>query len=230
MNSTTDNLLRGLLGMVFLILVCYILSNNRKAINWKLVIMGIVAQVMFAMGVLHTTAFGQPVFWMFFGLILVYTIIRKISDGTSGEKPLTYQTSDLALSVLWQALFVGALILAPALFGTWTNLAMTIGSFTILWIAFSMGNRHPELLKWNILISSVVVTVCVYTKVCRPDLFRAVLESSSNVFVELINISHKGTEFLFGKLADETDHSPRRIVKKTVWQWFASQKNLLPNI
>src|SRR6478672_3516910 len=200
MNSTTDNLLRGLLGMVFLILVCYILSNNRRAINWKLVVMGIVAQVMFAMGVLHTTAFGQPVFWMFFGLILAYTIVRKISEGTRGEKPLTYQASDLALSVLWQALFVGALILAPTLFGTWTNLAMSIGSFSILWIAFSMGNRHPELLKWNILLSSLVVTICVYTKVCPPDIFRTVLQSSSDVFVALINISHKGTEFLFGFL------------------------------
>ena len=234
MNSTTDNLLRGLLGMVFLILVCYILSNNRKAINWKLVIMGVVAQVMFAMGVLHTTAFGQPVFWMFFGLILVYTIVRKISEGTRGEKPLTYQASDLALSVLWQALFIGALILAPKLFGMWTNLAMSIGSFTILWIAFSMGNRHPELLKWNILLSSFVVTICVYTKVCPPDIFRTILQSSSDVFVALINISHRGTEFLFGFLANNNAAWATKIQELTSnpdpgWAYvFAIQ--VLPNI
>src|SRR6478609_2477055 len=116
MNATSDNLLRGLLGMVFLILVCYILSNNRKAINWTLVIMGIVAQVMFAMGVLHTTAFGQPVFWMFFGLILIYTIVRKFSEAGSEEKRLTYDARDLSLSVVWQTLFIAGLILAPQLF------------------------------------------------------------------------------------------------------------------
>ena len=47
-----DNLLRGLLGMFFLLLVCYALSNNRRAINWKLVGIGIVAQICFALGVL----------------------------------------------------------------------------------------------------------------------------------------------------------------------------------
>ncbi len=47
-----DNLLRGLLGMFFLLFVCYALSNNRRAINWKLVGIGIVAQICFALGVL----------------------------------------------------------------------------------------------------------------------------------------------------------------------------------
>jgi concentrative nucleoside transporter, CNT family len=46
------NLGRGVLGMFFLIGLCYVLSNNRKAINWKLVLYGIIAQVAFAIGVL----------------------------------------------------------------------------------------------------------------------------------------------------------------------------------
>lgn len=47
-----EQLSRGLLGLMFLIAICYLLSNNRKAINWKLVFMGIVAQIAFAIGVL----------------------------------------------------------------------------------------------------------------------------------------------------------------------------------
>jgi len=47
-----ENLSRGLMGMIFLVGLCYLLSNNRKAINWKLVAMGIVAQLCFAIGVL----------------------------------------------------------------------------------------------------------------------------------------------------------------------------------
>ena len=47
-----ENLSRGLMGMIFLVGLCYLLSNNRKAINWKLVTMGIVAQLCFAIGVL----------------------------------------------------------------------------------------------------------------------------------------------------------------------------------
>jgi len=219
MNTTTENLLRGALGMFFLILVCWILSNNKRAISWKLVVMGIVAQVMFAMGVLHTTAFGQPVFWMLFGLILVYTIARKISQTTSGQVRITSDPTDLALSAVWHILFFGGLVFAIQIFGTWSALVMAISSFAILIIAFSIGSRHPELLKWNILISALAITVCIYTKICPPDLFRIVLQSSGRVFVDLIDISHKGTEFLFGNLADD----------KQSWAYvFAIQ--VLPNI
>jgi CNT family concentrative nucleoside transporter len=219
MNTTTENLLRGALGMFFLILVCWILSNNKKAISWKLVVMGIVAQVMFAMGVLHTTAFGQPVFWMLFGLILVYTIVRKISQTTSGQVRITSDPTDLALSAVWHILFFGGLVFAIQIFGTWSSLVMAISSFAILIIAFSIGSRHPELLKWNILISALAITICIYTKICPPDLFRIVLQSSGRVFVDLIDISHKGTEFLFGNLADD----------KQSWAYvFAIQ--VLPNI
>ncbi|MBX2926341.1 MAG: Na+ dependent nucleoside transporter [Saprospiraceae bacterium] len=45
-------LLRGLLGIVFLLAVAYVLSNNRRAINWRLVCSGLALQVVFAIGVL----------------------------------------------------------------------------------------------------------------------------------------------------------------------------------
>jgi concentrative nucleoside transporter, CNT family len=47
-----QNLGRGALGMLFLVFVCWLFSNNRRAINWKLVGIGIVAQICFALGVL----------------------------------------------------------------------------------------------------------------------------------------------------------------------------------
>jgi CNT family concentrative nucleoside transporter len=94
------------------------------------------------------------------------------------------------------------LIVSDRLFGNWSSLAMTVSTISILIIAYHIGARFPELLKWNILVSSAVLTACVFTKVCPPEIFRIVLQAFSSVFVELINISHKGTEFLFGNLAD----------------------------
>ncbi|SEN64349.1 concentrative nucleoside transporter, CNT family [bacterium A37T11] len=52
MTSTFENVGRGILGMLFLVFVCWIFSNNRRAINWKLVILGIVAQVCLGLGIL----------------------------------------------------------------------------------------------------------------------------------------------------------------------------------
>jgi len=48
-----ESLGRGTLGMFFLLVVCFIFSNNRRAINWKLVLIGVIAQVSFALGVLR---------------------------------------------------------------------------------------------------------------------------------------------------------------------------------
>jgi concentrative nucleoside transporter, CNT family len=52
MSIQVENLLRGVAGMFFLIALCYLFSNNRRAINWKLVLFGVVAQIAFAIGVL----------------------------------------------------------------------------------------------------------------------------------------------------------------------------------
>ena len=43
---------RGFLGIFVMLLVCYLLSNNRKAINWRLVAIGVAAQLILAVAVL----------------------------------------------------------------------------------------------------------------------------------------------------------------------------------
>lgn len=202
MNPVLENILRGALGMFFLIFVCFLLSNNRRAISWKLVGMGVFAQVMFAMGVLNTKIGGQPVFWMLFGLILLYTIFRKAKKVSNGTEAITYNSSSLGLSIAWQIFFVVGLILSARFFGEWSRLSIFISTVAVIVIAFRIGSKHAELLKWNILVSALVLTGCIYTKICPPEIFKIVLQSASGVFVNVVDISHKGTEFLFQSLAD----------------------------
>lgn len=49
---TTNGILRGILGMLSLLLIAFIFSSNRKAINWKTVSVGLAAQILLAIGVL----------------------------------------------------------------------------------------------------------------------------------------------------------------------------------
>jgi len=49
---TVEGFLRGLLGITFLILTTYFLSNNKKAINWKTASTGLLLQLILAVGVL----------------------------------------------------------------------------------------------------------------------------------------------------------------------------------
>jgi concentrative nucleoside transporter, CNT family len=51
MTAQFENILRGCFGMFFLIFVCWLLSTNRKAIDWKLVLIALVAMICFYLGV-----------------------------------------------------------------------------------------------------------------------------------------------------------------------------------
>ncbi len=47
-----NNSLRGIIGIITLIGICYLLSSNRKKISWSLVLTGLLIQLIFAIGVL----------------------------------------------------------------------------------------------------------------------------------------------------------------------------------
>jgi CNT family concentrative nucleoside transporter len=70
-----NSILRGVLGMVSLLVIAYLFSSNRKAINWKTVGAGLSAQLLIAIGVLKVP-FIQAIFEFVGGIftnILDYT-------------------------------------------------------------------------------------------------------------------------------------------------------------
>lgn len=75
-----NSILRGVLGMASLLLIAYIFSNNRKAINWKTVGAGLSAQLLIAVGVLKVP-FIQAIFEFIGGIftnILDYTAAGSV--------------------------------------------------------------------------------------------------------------------------------------------------------
>jgi CNT family concentrative nucleoside transporter len=195
------NLGRGLLGMAFLVAICYLLSNNRRAVDWKLVGIGLYAQALFAMGVLHTTIFGQPVFWINIGALLLYLIIRRMMRYRSGALSLKANGTEMLIAVVIQVVFFIAVILSPR-FGALQSLTLSLGLLTLIFLLFRLAKTNSELMKWSVLVLLTSLTISVYTSICSPKIFLITLQAISSSFVELINLSHKGTEFIFGKLAD----------------------------
>ncbi len=66
---TSNSLLRGILGLLSLLLIAFLFSSNRKAINWKTVGLGLAFQIVIAFGVLKVP-FIQSIF-EFIGNIFV---------------------------------------------------------------------------------------------------------------------------------------------------------------
>ena len=131
------NLIRGIVGIVALLAICYAFSNNRRAIDWKLVGVGVFAQIMFALGILNPLPF-----WVVLAVIFVYITVRK-------------------------------------------EIAKT-------------ASLRSRLISAGVLLVSVGVILGWIPK----NSFKMIIESASNVFVSMINLSHQGTEFIFGNLAD----------------------------
>jgi CNT family concentrative nucleoside transporter len=109
---TLNSLLRGLLGMFILILISYLLSANKKAINWRTVIFGLGAQIILAVGVLKVTFIQDFFEWVgsLFIAVLDFTLqgtkflFASFSTGEI-EAPLV----TFAISILPTVIFFSAL-------------------------------------------------------------------------------------------------------------------------
>ena len=64
-----NSLWRGVLGMVTLVFIAFLFSSNRKAINWKIVGIGLAFQLLIAIGVLKVK-FIQAVFEFVGGIFI----------------------------------------------------------------------------------------------------------------------------------------------------------------
>ena len=54
-----NNILRGVIGIISILGICYLFSSNRKQISWKLVFSGLLIQLIFAIGVLKISLVGS---------------------------------------------------------------------------------------------------------------------------------------------------------------------------
>ncbi len=80
-----QGLLRGLLGMCILIFITYLLSENKKSISWKIVGLGLLAQIVMAVLILQVPVI-QSLF-EFFGKIFV-----KILDFTNAGTEFLFKS------------------------------------------------------------------------------------------------------------------------------------------
>ncbi|HBB48809.1 MAG TPA: Na+ dependent nucleoside transporter, partial [Flavobacteriaceae bacterium] len=64
LSISLESLGRGLLGLVFLVLIGFLLSSNRRRIDWRLVRTGLLLQVIFAVLVLKVDLVAQSFDWL----------------------------------------------------------------------------------------------------------------------------------------------------------------------
>jgi CNT family concentrative nucleoside transporter len=68
-------------------------------------------------------------------------------------------------------------------------------------VCYALSNNRKAI-DWKLVIIGVIVQICFALGVLRVNFVKIVFGWISGKFVEVINIGHKGIEFIFGNLAD----------------------------
>lgn len=109
---SVSSLWRGALGMFVLLLLAFLLSKNRRAINWKTVGFGLAAQLLLAIGVLKVPFIQAAFEWVgsIFIAILDYTEAgTKFLFASFGTGEIESPLMTFAISILPTIIFFSAL-------------------------------------------------------------------------------------------------------------------------
>ncbi|MFT7615001.1 MAG: CNT family concentrative nucleoside transporter, partial [Parvicellaceae bacterium] len=110
-----ETISRGLMGMLFLIVVAYLLSSNRKAINWNLVIKGLILQAVIAILVLKVPFISS----IFDSIALGFKTVTEYTSAGSeflfqsfvdGEEGISSPLINFAFTILPTIVFFSALM------------------------------------------------------------------------------------------------------------------------
>lgn len=109
---SVNSLLRGALGMIVLLALSFLLSKNRKAINWRTVGFGLIAQLLLAIGVLKVPFIQAAFEWVggLFVAILDFTmdgtkfLFGAFSTGEIDDSLMTFAVSILPTIIFFSAL------------------------------------------------------------------------------------------------------------------------------
>lgn len=130
--TSVQSVLRGLLGIFFLVLLGWVFSNAKKSVNWGIVIKGIVLQIIFAFLVLKVPGFRDAIDWISSGFIQILSFTRSGVD---------FLFQGLGTGKVDNALITFAFVILPTVifFSALTSLMFYLGVlqkvvFALAWI------------------------------------------------------------------------------------------------
>lgn len=120
----------GILGLIFLIGIAYLLSNNKKAINWKLVGIGISLQVTFTLLILKVPT-GRKIFESVGGLV------TKLLDFTTEGAAFLFD--DLVATNKFGSIFAFQVLPTIIFFSAFMSILYYLGVLQVIISALAKG-------------------------------------------------------------------------------------------
>lgn len=141
MQAALENLSRGLLGLFFLFAIAFLLSNNRRLINWKLVTYGFLLQLVIALCIRYIPIVGQGFSF------LANAFVKVVNLGKEGAAFLFGNLLDASQN--WGFIFAVQALPNIIFFAALSALLYYIGIlqkivFAFAWVLSRIGVSGPE--------------------------------------------------------------------------------------
>ncbi len=138
----TENILRGLVGILFLFFICFLLSNNRRKINWRLVGLGFLLQLVLAVLITNNWLWMSDVF-----SFIASVFVKVINLGKNGSRFIFGSLVDdtqnwgfiFAVQALPNIIFFAALSAVLYYFGILQKIV-----YAFAWLLSKIGVSGPE--------------------------------------------------------------------------------------
>ncbi len=109
------SVLRGMLGLGVLIGICYLLSNNRKAIDWKLVGMGFTLQFILAIAILKIEVIRTVFDFVSSFFVVLLNFTEEGANFVLGKWPQSAQLIDGNTNTIFEVGYVFAFKVLPTI-------------------------------------------------------------------------------------------------------------------
>lgn len=176
-NFSLVKILRGLLGMFVLILIAWLFSSNRGAVNWRVVFIGLAIQMILAVGILWIPP--VQIFFEFVGRMFV-----KILDFTYAGTEFLFKSSESG--VIEKPLLNFAITILPTIifFSALTSVLFYFG--IIQFVVYGMAWALSRLLKISGAESLSVAGNIFLGQTESPFMIKAYLEKMNRSEIMLV--------------------------------------------
>ena len=181
----------SLFGMVALMFIAYLMSNNKKMVPWRVIFWGVGLQVLFATIILTSNIVSFIGMFIFFTWIMVYVFITRVA----GERNLGGLIRMSALIALGSAA-------STAVFYYLQTMGVTVWliGLILLWIMYNSRKELYSIQPYAVgLLLSSTLGALIHGQIYGKVIFSA-LSEKVDAFLGLTDL---GTSFLFGRIISQ---------------------------
>jgi CNT family concentrative nucleoside transporter len=181
----------GVLGILVLLGIAFLMSNNKRKIKLRVIIWGLLLQLLFAAVILGSTSLSYIALSVFLLLIFIYLFRDEINQSETRQK-----------QILSAVLVIAGLLLASGAFYLLGRIGVLAWLFWLILFAILVKAIFKVRAYQKILVAALMTSGFVWL-LSEGITGEAIFEWASHKVEKFLNLADLGAEFLFGNLALE---------------------------